>query len=94
MTPDTGPFDVQVASSGIAAVVDKAGPSVLFTHSQGGGVGWYTTLKSEQVKAIVSFEPGSSFVFPEGELPQPIKNNPVNQSTQYSRCLRTGVFSI
>lgn len=26
-------------------------------------------MKSDHVKAIVSFEPGSSFVFPEGEVP-------------------------
>ena len=31
-----------------------------------------TAIKSPNVKAIVSFEPGSSFVFPEGELPAPI----------------------
>ena len=44
----------------------------LFTHSQGGGPGWYTAMKNNQVKAIVAFEPGSGFVFPEKELPAPM----------------------
>jgi hypothetical protein len=29
-------------------------------------------IKSENVRAIVAFEPGSSFIFPEGEVPPPI----------------------
>ena len=31
-----------------------------------------TAIKNNKVKAIVAFEPGSSFVFPEGEVPAPI----------------------
>ena len=42
MTPNTGPFDVNVISDAMSAVVDKSGPAILFTHSQGGGPGWYT----------------------------------------------------
>lgn len=72
MTPNTGPFDVAVVSDGVAAVVDRTGPAILFTHSQGGGPGWLTAIKNRNVKAIVAFEPGSSFVFPEWELPAPI----------------------
>nr|WP_240731073.1 hypothetical protein [Escherichia sp. E4930] len=44
----------------------------LFTHSQGGGPGWYTAMKNNKVNAIVAFEPGSGFVFPEKELPAPM----------------------
>ncbi|WP_052365570.1 alpha/beta hydrolase [Halotalea alkalilenta] len=72
MTPNTGPFDMEVVSDGVSAVFDKAGPGILFTHSQGGGPGWLTAIKNDNVKAIVAFEPGSSFVFPEGEVPAPI----------------------
>lgn len=72
MTPNTGPFDMDVVSDGVSAVFDRMGPGILFTHSQGGGPGWLTAIKNDKVKAIVSFEPGSSFVFPEGELPAPI----------------------
>lgn len=72
MTPNTGPFDMGVVSDGVSAVFDKVGPGILFTHSQGGGPGWLTAIKNNKVKAIVAFEPGSSFVFPEGEVPAPI----------------------
>jgi hypothetical protein len=72
MTPNTGPFDMNIVSDGVSALFDKIGPGILFTHSQGGGPGWLTAIKNRNVKAIVSFEPGSSFIFPEGEVPAPI----------------------
>jgi hypothetical protein len=74
MTPNTGPFDINVVSDGVAAVFDRTGPGILFTHSQAGGPGWLTAIKNTNVKGIISFEPGSSFTFPEGELPAPIPN--------------------
>jgi hypothetical protein len=72
MTPNTGPFDMNVLSDAVSALFDRIGPGILFTHSQGGGPGWLTAIKNDKVKAIVSFEPGSSFAFPTGELPDPI----------------------
>lgn len=72
MTPNTGPFDMGVVSDGVSALFDKIGPGILFTHSQGGGPGWLTAIKNNRVKAIVAFEPGSSFVFAQGEVPTPI----------------------
>jgi hypothetical protein len=72
MTPNTGPFDMAVVSDGVSAIFDRVGPGILFTHSQGGGPGWLTAIKNDKVKAIVAFEPGSSFVFPENEVPAPI----------------------
>jgi pimeloyl-ACP methyl ester carboxylesterase len=72
MTPNTGPYDIEVVSNGVSALLEKTGPAILFTHSQGGGPGWLTAIKSRNVRAIVAFEPGSSFVFPEGEVPAPI----------------------
>lgn len=72
MTPNTGPFDISVVSDGVSAVFTRIGPGILFTHSQGGGPGWLTAIKNDKVKAIVAFEPGSSFVFPAGEVPAPI----------------------
>jgi Alpha/beta hydrolase family len=71
MTPNTGPFDMNVLSEGVSALFDRIGPSILFTHSQGGGPGWLTAIKNQNVRAIVSFEPGSSFIFPEGQVPSP-----------------------
>lgn len=72
MTPNTGPYDIEVVSNGVSALLDKIGPAILFTHSQGGGPGWLTATRNRNVKAIVAFEPGSDFVFPEGEAPEPI----------------------
>ncbi|QPN43218.1 alpha/beta fold hydrolase [Priestia aryabhattai] len=72
MTPNTGPFDMNVVADGVSAVFQRTGPGILFTHSQGGGPGWLTAIKNDKVKAIVAFEPGSSFIFPEGEVPAPM----------------------
>lgn len=69
VTPNTGPYDAAVIADAMSALFDKTGPAVLFTHSQGGGPGWLTAIKNSNVKAIVAFEPGSGFIFPEGELP-------------------------
>ncbi|MDP9602654.1 alpha/beta hydrolase [Variovorax gossypii] len=69
VTPNTGPYDAAVISDAMSALFAKTGPAILFTHSQGGGPGWLTAIRSPNVKAIVAFEPGSGFIFPQGELP-------------------------
>jgi hypothetical protein len=53
----------------MAALFEKTGPGILISHSQAGGPGWLTAIKSKNVKGIVALEPGSGFIFPEGELP-------------------------
>lgn len=70
VTPNTGPYDAGVISGSMSELFDQIGGGILFTHSQAGGPGWLTAIKSQNVKAIVSFEPGSGFIFPEGELPE------------------------
>jgi len=75
MTPNTGAFDVDVTSNATAALFRKIGPGVLVTHSQAGGPGWVTAMKSPEVRAIVAYEPGSGFVFPEGEVPAPMTSS-------------------
>lgn len=72
MTPNTGVYDEQVISDAMVEVLKKSGDAVLITHSQGGGPGWWTAIKSNKVKGIVAYEPGSGFVFPENELPEPM----------------------
>lgn len=74
MTPNTGPYDAGVISDAMAALFEKSGPGILLTHSQGCGPGWLTAMKSENVRGIVAYEPGSGFMFPEGEVPEPIPN--------------------
>lgn len=69
MTPNTGPFDAEINAKAVSALFDKIGPAILVTHSQGGGPGWLTAMRNRNVRAVVSYEPGSGFVFPEGEVP-------------------------
>ncbi|WP_244423883.1 alpha/beta fold hydrolase [Phyllobacterium sp. YR531] len=72
ISPNTGPFDRDVAVAGVSALLDKIGPSILVTHSQSGGLGWMEALKNSNVRAIVSYEPGEGYIFPEGEAPEPM----------------------
>jgi hypothetical protein len=75
MTPSIGPIDVNVTTDAASALFNKIGPAILVTHSHSGGMGWLTAVKNQNVKAIVSYEPGSGFLFPEGELPAPIESS-------------------
>jgi hypothetical protein len=75
MNPDIGPIDINVNVGAVSALFDKIGPAVLVTHSHSGGMGWLTAIKNPNVKAIVSYEPGSGFVFPEGEVPPPLESS-------------------
>ncbi len=72
MTPNVGPIDMTVNTDAISALFNKIGTGVLVTHSHSGGMGWATAIKNQNIKAIVSYEPGSGFLFPEGEVPAPI----------------------
>lgn len=69
MTPDTGPIDIDLNSNAVAKLFEKIGDGILMTHSHSGGMGWQTALKSSNIKAVISYEPGSNFVFPKGEAP-------------------------
>jgi len=71
MTPDTGPIDSNLNASAASALFDRIGSGILVTHSHSGGMGWRAAIKNSAIEAIVSFEPGSGFVFPEGEVPKP-----------------------
>jgi pimeloyl-ACP methyl ester carboxylesterase len=69
MVPNTGPYDARVNTDAVSSLFDKIGAGVLVTHSQSGSLGWRTAIKNRNVRAIVSFEPGGDFLFPEGEAP-------------------------
>lgn len=75
ITPNIGPFDNEVITGATSALADKVGPLVLVTHSHSGGFGWATAMKNSNIRAIVSYEPGSGFPFPEGEVPAPIESS-------------------
>lgn len=72
MVPNTGPYDTTVNTGAISALFAKIGPGILVTHSQSGTLGWLTAIESPNVRAIVSYEPGGNFVFPEGDVPAPM----------------------
>jgi len=69
VTPNTGPFDAELIANAVSALFGKIGPAILVSHSQGGGPGWLTAIKSPNVRGVIAFEPGSGFVFPEGDGP-------------------------
>lgn len=73
MNPTIGPLDFTVYSNAYAALFDKIGPVIFVTHSQGGPVGWKTLLKTKNIKAIVSYEPGGDLPFPEGQSFTPVR---------------------
>jgi len=75
ITPNIGGFDSEVITAASSALAGKIGPLILVTHSHAGGFGWATAMKNSNVRAIVSYEPGSDFPFPEGEVPDPIENS-------------------
>jgi hypothetical protein len=75
MTPDTGPLDAQLVVDGTSALFDRIGDGILVTHSQAGGFGWRAAIANRHIKAVVSLEPGSGFVFPEGEVPPPMPSS-------------------
>jgi hypothetical protein len=75
MTPSTGPIDIIVMSDAVSALFNRIGPAILVTHSHSGGMGWLTAVSNQNVQAIVSYEPGSGFLFPEGEVPPPTQSS-------------------
>lgn len=75
MTPNLGTIDINVNSDAASALFTKIGPAILVTHSHSGGMGWITAVKNKNVKGIVAYEPGSGFIFPEGEAPKPIASS-------------------
>lgn len=75
MAPSTGPIDIKIVSDAISELFNKIGSAILVTHSHSGGMGWATAIKNHNVKAIVAYEPGSGFLFPEGEVPHPMQSS-------------------
>lgn len=75
MTPNIGGFDTEVITDATSKLFDKIGNGILVTHSHSGGFGWSTAMKNPNIRAIVSYEPGSGFPFPESEVPAPIENS-------------------
>src|SRR5690349_5912003 len=75
MAPNIGGFDYDVNSDAVSKLFDKIGEGILVTHSHAGGFGWLTAVKNSKIKAIVSYEPGSAFILPEGAIPQAVESS-------------------
>jgi len=73
MVPNTGPYNAETNIAAVSELFNKIGRGILVTHSQSGGPGWRTAIGNNKIRAIVSFEPGGDFLFPEGEAPESIK---------------------
>jgi len=75
MTPDIGPIDININVEAVSALFDEIGSGILVTHSHSGGMGWLAAVKNQHIKAIVSYEPGSGFIFPKGEVPPALESS-------------------
>ncbi len=82
MTPNIGSVDFEVYSDAYAALFDKIGPAIFVTHSQGGPVRWRTLLKTDNIKAIVAYEPGGGIPFPRGQVPEEGKILTLSKKTE------------
>jgi len=75
MAPNIGTIDININADAVSALFNKIKNAILVTHSHSGGMGWLTAIKNQNVKAIVCYEAGSGFLFPEGEVPSPIASS-------------------
>lgn len=65
--PDNAEILIRAAG---AALLDKIGPSILITHSQGGALGWQIVdARPKLVKAVLAIEPSTSPAFPPAATP-------------------------
>ncbi|HBA8918584.1 TPA: alpha/beta fold hydrolase [Escherichia coli] len=72
--PYSGELDNDLNAKSLAQLFEKIGQGILITHSMGGTIGWRTPFYTDNVKAIVAYEPGGTpFIFPENEMPAPVK---------------------
>lgn len=70
ITPNTGPMDFDVETDAIAALFDKLGGAVMVAHSRGVMQTWKVIPKTDNIKAVVAWEGGGFFSFPDNE-PRP-----------------------
>ena len=69
MTPNIGSVDFEVYSDAYAALFDKIGPAIF-------------VLKTDNIKAIVAYEPGGGIPFPRGQVPEEGKILTLSKKTE------------
>lgn len=72
MTPNIGTGNPANDVATIGLLAERIGANILVTHSAGSLPGWLAAANSDQIKAVVAYEPGA-YLFPEGEIPEPIE---------------------
>jgi hypothetical protein len=65
------PENLRVETDALAILLEEVGPSILLSHSSSANRGWVGAIKSDNVAAIVAYEPGD-YAFPEDEMPDAI----------------------
>ncbi len=58
--PYSGELDNDLNAKSLAQLFEKIGQGILITHSMGGTIGWRTPFYTDNVKAIVAYEPGGT----------------------------------
>lgn len=70
ITPNTAPFDHQVTADAVVKLFDNLGAGIMVCHSQGGTHTWMAVPQTDKIKAVVAWEPGGYYTFP-NDVPEP-----------------------
>lgn len=91
ITPNIGPFDFNMVSDAVVSLFEEIDNGILVSHSQGGLFSWLSVAKSDKIKAVVAWEAGGYYPFPNDEKPpvtdfdnikHPVYNFPMLQLVQ------------
>lgn len=66
-TPNIGPIDFEVNTAAISDLFEKTGDAIFVVHSHGGAHAWLSVPKTPKIKAVVAWEPGAYYSFPNDE---------------------------
>ncbi len=80
-----------MVSDAVVSLFEKIGNGILVSHSQGGLFSWLSVAKSDKIKAVVAWEAGGYYPFPNDEkqpvtdfdnIKHPVYNFPMLQLVQ------------
>ena len=60
MTPNTGPYDMEMNSDAVSTLFNKIGPGILVTYSQSGGLGWRRQSRTEMFEPSFPMSPAAT----------------------------------
>jgi len=73
VTPNIGPIDFDINTDAVAQLFNDLDGAIMVCHSHGGAHTWLTIPKCANIKAVVAWEPGGYYSFPNDE-PEPDTN--------------------